>query len=251
MKHRVILGYSVRPSTLFPLLAAFLVVGLFTSLFILPLGYTLTNTCPTCQGNGKVHCSTCNGSGKCWICDGTGRIWYMPETDNWCAACKGTGICYDCGGDGLRVCEECLGSGIITFFIHNVLGSTIILSIINISVFVGLLAVSYAVEGFHLGFNEWVYEVEDMGFWFNSSFMMWLLAKHPKRWLKWQSGLNFLPAVFIGAALFGLISMNHVTSESFLLGILFGVLITLLFSILFYRSFASKAAKSATPEPTR
>jgi len=129
---------------------------------------------------------------------------------------------------------------------YNAVGFTAILSIINVFLFLGLFVLSYAASAFYLSFNQWVYEVEDMGFWFNPSFMTWLLAKHPKRWMKWQSGFNFILAVYFGALLFGLISLNHVTSESFALGILFGVLATLLFSILFYRSFASRAEEPAT-----
>jgi hypothetical protein len=129
---------------------------------------------------------------------------------------------------------------------YNAVGFTAILSIINVFLFLGLFVLSYIVSAFYLSFNQWVYEVEDMGFWFNPSFMTWLFAKYPKRWLKWQSGSGFILAVYFGDLLFGLISLNHVTSESFALGILFGVLATLLFSILFYRSLASRAEEPAT-----
>lgn len=167
----------------------------------------------------------------------------------WCAACDGTGICHDCDGDGLSACEECLGSGILAHWMYNSIGFTVIFSVINIFLFLGLLVFSYAISSFYLSFNQWVYDVENMGFWFNPSFMTWLLAKRPIRWLKWQSGFDSALAIYIGTVVFGFISLNHVTFESFALGILFGVLVTLLFAVLFYRSFASRAEKTtASPE---
>jgi len=123
---------------------------------------------------------------------------------------------------------------------YNAAGFTVILSVINIFFFLGLLGLSYVGSTFYLSFNEWVYEVEDMGFWFNPSFTTWLFAKDPKRWLKWQSGFGFVFAVYLGVLLFGLISLNHVTSESFFLGVSVGVLVTLLFSIVFYKAFATR-----------
>jgi len=123
---------------------------------------------------------------------------------------------------------------------YNAAGFTVILSVINIFLFLGLLGLDYIGSTFHLSFNEWVYDVEDMGFWFNPSFMTWLFAKDPRRWLKWQSGFGFVFAVYLGVLLFGLISLNHVTSESFFLGVSVGVLVTLLFSIVFYKAFATR-----------
>lgn len=48
--------------------------------------------CPTCQGTGKVKCTSCNG---------TGRFTYGRSRIN-CVGCNGTGNanCDDCGGTG-------------------------------------------------------------------------------------------------------------------------------------------------------
>jgi len=230
----------LRPSNSFPLVAFLFIVGLLISMFILPSSYSYKETCPTCQGRQIVTCETCHSNGKCWICDGTGRIWYMPETDNWCAACRGTGRCYKCGGSGSCACGECVGTGILIYWMYTLTGSTIILSIISIFLFLGLFGLSYISSAFYLSFNEWVYKVEDMNFWFNPTFITWLFAKHPKRWAKWQTALNLIGSVFLGASLFGLASLKKITQETFLWGTLFSIAIVSSFSFFFYKSYISR-----------
>lgn len=217
-----------------------LVVILVASAFALPLGYSYDETCPECQGAGKVTCRSCGGSGICYWCSGTGDIWYMPEYSNWCAACQGTGICSTCDGKGWFTCSDCLGTGIVTRWIYNLVGSTVAFSIINVLLFLGLFAFSYAASAFYLGFNEWVNDVDDMGFLFNPSFMTWLFAKHRDRWAKWQTGLNVLFAVYFGAFLFLSISSQKISQDAFVNGGIIGFAILVLFSLLFYKAYVTR-----------
>lgn len=236
--------YTLRPTNLSLWLAVLLVVGLFVSLFAIPMGYTYDETCPRCQGEGTHTCETCSGSGKCWICEGTGEIWYMPEGSRWCAACQGSGICYTCGGPGWHGCEVCGGSGVLVHWMYTSIGSTIVLSVAEISLFLGLFLLSGFFAYFYLSFNEWVREVNDMGFWFNPSFMTWLFAKHRRRWAKWQTGINSVLAVYLGALLFWVAYLRQITWESLVVGILFSAILVGIFSLLFYKSYTSGLAES-------
>jgi len=128
---------------------------------------------------------------------------------------------------------------------YTLTGSTIVLSIVNVLLFLALFVLSYMFSAFHLSFNEWVYEVEDMGFWFNPSFMTWLFARHPKRWVKWQTVLNFILAIYLGVLLFAFASLNKITQESFFTGAIFSIAVVGLFSIVFYRSYVSRLKASA------
>jgi hypothetical protein len=232
----------LRSSSFSPLMAATLLfVSLLVSLFIFPTGYTYDETCPKCQGNGTVTCETCHGSGKCWICNGTGRIWYM--NDGWCAACHGTGKCYTCGGKGWHTCGKCGGAGILTYFMYNLTGATVVLSLISVLLFLGLFVLSYAASAFYLSFNEWVYEVEDMGFWFNPSFMKWLFARHRKRWAKYQTVFDLIFSIFWGVLFFGLLSLRQITQETFAIGTLLNIAVVSLFSWCFYKSYISRLSQ--------
>jgi len=224
-------------------MALLLIIGLLVSVFVLPIGYTYDETCPKCKGSGNVTCETCHGSGECWICEGTGKIWYMPD-DGWCAACNGTGICYTCGGTGWHTCKECFGSGLLVHWMYNLLGSTIVPSIISIFSFLGFFLVGVLGAVFHLSFNQWIYKVENMGFWFNPSFIPWLFAKHRKRWAKWEMGFSLIGAIWLGILLFLSLSMNKITKETFATGALFSIAIVGLFSFIFYKSYISRLGKS-------
>jgi len=232
----------LQASSAYPLMASLLIASLFISLFILPIGYTYEETCTACQGRGTVTCESCHGSGKCWVCDGTGRIWYM--NDGWCAFCQGTGRCPTCGSKGWHDCGECGGEGVLFHWMYTPIGSTIVLSIVDVLLFLGLFVLSYAVTAFHLSFNEWVYEVKDMGFWFNPSFMTWLFAKQPKRWAKWQTVLNLIYAIFSGVFLLAFLSLRLITPESLAIGTVFSVAIVCLFSLIFYKTYISRLEES-------
>lgn len=92
---------------------------------------------------------------------------------------------------------------------------------------------------FYLSFNRWVYDVDDMGFWFNPSFMVWLFAKDRKRWAKWEAGYSLLGAVYFGALLFLVLFHPSVTSEIFAGGLLLSIIAAGVFSWLFYKYFGS------------
>jgi hypothetical protein len=180
------------------------------------------------------------GSGKCWICGGDGIIDYAPPDSQWCAACHGTGICYTCGGSGSHTCTSCGGSGVLVHWMYTFAGSSIVLSILNIFLFLLGFGLSYVVSAIYLSFNEWVYDVDDMGFWFNPSFMTWLFAKHHKRWAKWQTCLNLIFAIYFGVILFGLFSYKSLTLDSLFNGLLISIPITSLFSLIFYKAYTSR-----------
>lgn len=235
---------ALRSFKLFPLTACVLVAGLVISLFFLPISYTYGETCPVCLGRGTVACETCHGSGKCWVCDGTGEIWYMPEGSNWCAACGGTGRCYTCGGVESHSCVQCTGTGTLTLWMYTAIGAGVVHSILNVLLFLGLFALSYAGSAFYLSFNAWVHDVEDMGFWFNPSFMTWLFAKDPRRWAKWQTVLNLLFAVYFGVFLFWMASLNKITSEIFIAGTVVSIAVAVLFSLIFYKAYVSRLEPS-------
>lgn len=234
----------MKLSTNFLLVTSLIFVSLLVSLLVLPKGYTYDETCPECQGEGTVTCETCQGSGKCWVCGGDGVIDYMPPGSRWCAACQGTGKCYTCSGKGWHSCEECGGTGLLVHWMYNLIGATVVPSFISVLLFLGLFILSGWISAFYLSFNEWIYGVEDMGFWFNPSFMTWLFAKHRKRWARWTTGTSSILSIYLGALLFALLSFKQIIPETFLLGTLLSILTVLLFSILFYKSYTSKLAES-------
>lgn len=234
----------MKLSTNFPLVTSLIFVSLLISLFVLPKGYTYDETCPRCHGEGTVTCETCHGSGKCWVCGGDGVIDYMPPGSQWCAACQGTGKCYTCGGKGWHSCEECGGSGLLVHWMYNLIGATVVPSFISVLLFLGLFIFGGWISAFYLSFNEWIYGIEDMGFWFNPSFMTWLFAKHRKRWAKWTTGTSSILSIYLGALLFGLLSFKQIIPETFLLGTLLSIPVVILFSIFFYKSYTSKLAES-------
>jgi len=233
----------LRSSSFFPLIASLLFVGLPISLLILPIGYTYDEICSRCQGDGSVTCETCHGSGICWVCDGTGRVWYMPN-DGWCAACQGSGECSTCEGKGWYKCVECEGTGLLVHWMYNLIGATVVPSFISVLLFLGLFIFSGWISAFYLSFNEWIYQVEDMGFWFNPSFMTWLFAKHRERWAKWTTGSSSVLSVYLGALFFVILSLNQVMLETFVAGVLLSIPIVTLFSWFFYKSYTSKIAES-------
>lgn len=232
----------MRSSSFFPLIASLLFVSLLISLFILPIGYSYDETCPRCQGDGIATCETCHGSGICWVCDGTGKIWYM--NDSWCSACQGTGKCYTCGGKGWHTCGKCGGTGLLVHWMYNLIGATVAPSFVSVLLFLGLFILGYVASTFYLSFNEWVYEVEDMGFWFNPSFMTWLFARHRKRWVKWQTVLNLILSIYLGVLLFWLMSLRQITQETLVTGTLLSIPVVILFSILFYKAHISRLEAS-------
>jgi len=122
-------------------------------------------------------------------------------------------------------------------WIFNALGSTIVISIISIFLFLGIFGLSYVIYTFDVSFNEWVYEVEDMDFWFNSSFITWLFAKHPKRWAKWQTVITLILAIYLGVFLFWAVFRGNITQESLIWGTLFSIAAVGLFSFFFYKSY--------------
>jgi len=236
---------GLKPSFSYPLLSVLLFVGLVVSAFALPVGYTFDKTCRGCNGIKTVACETCHGSGICWICDGTGKIPYMPPESSWCAACQGTGRCYTCGGAGSHSCEECGGRGILTHWMFTQAGSAIVFSIGSVLLFLIFFGLSYVVSAFYLGFNEWVYGVQDMGFWFNPSFLTWLFARHRKRWAKWQTSLNAIAAIHFGTIVLWLSSLNHITQESLVVGFLSSILVLSAFSFFFYKSWPERQVSNS------
>ena len=121
--------------------------------------------------------------------------------------------------------------------------STIVLSLIGILLFLGLFALGYVMCTVHLFFNEWIYEVEDMSFLFNRSFMTWLFAKHREAWVQWQTAINLILAIPSGVAVTVLIS-PEITQASLFTGFLFSILIVGLFSLLFYKSYTLRLEAS-------
>lgn len=233
----------MRSSSLFLLITCFIFVGLFISLVILPTGYTYDETCPTCQGKGTVTCETCHGNGKCWVCNGTGKIWYMPG-DGWCAACQGTGECYTCGGKGWYTCGKCGGTGILVHWVYNLTGAAVTLSFISVLLFLGFFILNGFFCFLYLDFNEWIYDVENMGFLYNPVFMIWLFAKHRERWAKWQTVFSSMVSLFLGVSLFWLISFEQITQETFVTGTLVSIAVVVLFSFVFHKSYVSRLEAS-------
>jgi len=127
---------------------------------------------------------------------------------------------------------------------YNLIGATVIPSFISVILFLGLFIFYGLGSAFYLSFNEWIYKVENMGFWFNPSFMTWLFAKHRKRWAKWTTGMSSIFSINLGAVLFGLQSFKQIMLETFLVGILLSIPVVILFSRFFYKSYTSKLAES-------
>jgi hypothetical protein len=114
-----------------------------------------------------------------------------------------------------------------------------VLSVFDVFLFIGLFALGYIFDEFYLSYNEWVYQVKDMGFWFNRSFSVWLFATDRKRWAKWSSGGAAFGAVYLGTLMFWLLSVNNITGDVLAGGVLVGVFATSLFAWLFYKYYTS------------
>ena len=241
-KSQLTCGCALKLSTNFPLVTSLIFVSLLVSLFVLPIGYTYDETCPRCHGQSTVTCEECHGSGKCWICEGTGEIWFMPN-DGWCAFCQGTGQCSTCEGKGWYTCVKCEGTGLLVHWMYNLIGATVAPSFISVLLFLGLFVLSGWVSDLYLSFNEWIYQVKDMGFWYNPSFMTWLYAKHFRRWVKWTTGTSLVVSLYLGTILFGLLSLRQIVLEIFLVGIFLTIPVVSLFSWLFYKSYISRLAQ--------
>jgi hypothetical protein len=121
----------------------------------------------------------------------------------------------------------------------NLFGSAAALSIVDMIVFLISFMLGAFFADFYLSFNRWVYDVDDMGFWFNPSFMVWLFARDRKRWAKWEAGFCLFGAVYFGALLFMVLFLPSVTSEIFAGGLLLSIIATGVFSWLFYKYFGS------------
>jgi len=228
--------------TNFPLVASLIFVSLLVSLFVLPTRNAYDETCPRCHGEGTVDCESCHGSGACLACGGTGKIWYM--NDSWCGICQGTGKCPTCEGKGWFTCGKCGGTGLHVRWIYNLIGATVVPSFISVLLFLGLFILEGWFSAFYLSFNEWVYEVKNMDFWFNPSFMMWLFAKHRERWAKWTTGISSILSIYFGALLFGLLSFKQIILETFVIGTLLSIPVVISFSIFFYKSYISRLSES-------
>lgn len=109
------------------------------------------------------------------------------------------------------------------------------LSFINILSFLLFFGFCYVAAAFHLSFNEWIYNVEDMSFWFNPSFMTWLFAKHRERWAKWATAFSLLCSLVWGFIPFRIILTWQMTQETFLLSILPSIVVASLFAFAFYK----------------
>lgn len=230
----------MKLSTNFPLVTSLIFVSILVSLFILPTGYTYDEICPRCKGEGTVICRDCSGSGICRWCGGDGEVF----EDWWCAACQGSGKCSTCEGKGWYTCVECEGTGLLVHWMYNLIGATVAPSFISVLLFLGLFIFSSWGSAFYLSFNEWVYQVEDMGFWFNPSFMTWLFAKHRRRWAKWTTGTSSVLSIYLGALIFVILSLNQIVLETFVAGVALSIPFVSLFSWFFYKSYTSKLAES-------
>jgi hypothetical protein len=137
--------------------------------------------------------------------------------------------------------------GVLERWNYNLTGAAVVLSLIDLVVFLGLFGFSYAVTAFRLSNNDWVHDVEDMDFWFNPMFDTWLFAKDRKRWAKWTVGGTAIVTLFLGPWLFFLFSYKSVTLDTFFAGVLVTIPVTLLFSFVFYKTYTSGI--QATDEP--
>ena len=236
------LGCALKLSTNLPLVASLIFVSLLVSLFVLPTRNAYDEICPRCEGEGTVICRDCFGDGICPWCGGDGELDFIEGW--WCADCQGSGKCRTCEGKGLHTCGKCGGTGLLVHWTYNLIGAAVVPSFISVLLFLGLFILSYAFSAFYLSFNEWVYEVKNMDFWFNPSFMTWLFAKHYERWVKWTTGTSLIVSIYLGALLFGLLSLNQIILETFVIGTLLSIPVVISFSIFFYKSYISRVSES-------
>jgi len=128
---------------------------------------------------------------------------------------------------------------------YNLIGATVAPSFISVLLFLGLFIFSGWISALYLSFNEWVYQVEDMGFWFNPSFMTWLYVKDYKRWVKWTTGTSFILSIYLGALFFWLLSFKRIVPETLVTGILFSIPVVIAFSMLFYKAYTIRLEESS------
>ena len=142
--------------------------------------------------------------------------------------------------------EVRFGRGSVGFWVYNVFESSVVLSVLDVFLFMGFFVLDYVFHEFYLGFNQWVFEVRDMGFWFNRGFSIWLFAKNRKRWAKWSSGFSAFVAVYVGALVFWFFSARNITGDVLAGGVLVSVFSTGLFAWLFYKYYTSRKPRTPT-----
>jgi len=131
-------------------------------------------------------------------------------------------------------------------FVLTVAGATVIMSLMIAVLFLAFFYLGYLCTEFYLAFNEWVYEVEDMCSLFNRNFMVWLLAKYPRRWAKRAVASSFLLAACFGIWLYLFITKENTTFQVAWQGTLLSTTITVLFSFAFYKNYISKIDASTS-----
>lgn len=124
--------------------------------------------------------------------------------------------------------------------LFNLLGFALGASVLSVFLFIGIFYFNYVLSGFYLDFNQWVYEVEDMGFWFNRSFWIWLFAKNRKRWIRLNIIIDALFSPFFGVFVLWALYTEYVTISSILLGFAFSLAITCVFAFVFYKAQTTK-----------
>ena len=231
---------AVRAVNSLAALVLFFIIGTVICAFVLPITYSWTVSCPTCHGSQMVTCRTCGGSGICFVCGGDGE-----SVLGWCGACQGTGKCPTCDGSKLQECTTCRGAGVLQYWKFTSVGATFTISALSVLLFMGSFAFSYAVADFYLGFNEWIYEVDNMNLWFNPSFLVWLFAKDRKRWVKWSIGDSLFGSLFIVILLFASTTTQVAAPDTIIYGSVASIAIASLFAFIFHKAYISEPERTS------
>ena len=126
----------------------------------------------------------------------------------------------------------------------NFTGAMVYTSLTSIFLFLASFGFAVYLTSLYLSFNEWIHQVEHMGFLFNPSFMTWLFAKNRERWGKWTTCYCYLGSISLGPPLFLAIAAGKIPATLFDATIISSIVILSIFAYLFYLSYKTKLRTS-------
>jgi hypothetical protein len=122
-----------------------------------------------------------------------------------CPECGGKGQIYNQGIPDLgiagywTICPKCGGTGRI--WVYSKQYAAAVASLLSSLCFIGLFTLEYAFDAFRAGMNEYVDDVEHMGWLFNPMYSAWLLRKDKLKWTQLYTAISAAAGLIFGVLL--------------------------------------------------
>ncbi len=166
-----------------------------------------------------------NNDATCPKCNGTGQVWEKRYDFTIDTYVTGYWPCFTCGGSGTVYFPSSASYGLGFFF-----GFVI--------AFLIIFALDYGVTTFRLDWNPWVKDVEEMRFWFNPMYFVWLFDTNRKKWAKWTTALSLIAAILI-VSMFAMpliIVSTPAAHQNIFFGWLIGMTVASPFALVWYQN---------------